>query len=383
MKIAFESQLFLKGDKTGIGWCADNLIKELVKDPDYQCVCDFFTVRQPKERTDRVKVYEAHGAVMNPCKWFHNMLYKLIWPVVPVPYSIFFGKDRDITQFFNFVVPPGVKGKVVTIVHDMAYKAYPETVNERTRKWLELTLEGSCRRADAIITVSEFSKREIMKYLGVEADKITVMPNGVNLELFHNGYTDEDIDRVKQQFHIQDDYFLYLGTLEPRKNIERIIQAYYYLLEEKDAKEVPELVLAGGKGWLYDSIFELVHKLNMEKKVIFTGYVEERDVPVLMQGARAFLFPSLYEGFGMPPLEAMACQTPVITSNTSSLPEVVGEAGILVDPFEVNEIKEAMKRLAEDVALAEELGRLGLERSKGYTWEHSADILKQVYQTLR
>lgn len=383
MKVAFEAQLFLKGNKTGIGWCADNLIKEIAKDQDYRCECDYFTVRQPKERIARVEYYEAFGVRMNPCKWFHNMLYKLVWPAFPIPYSLFFGKDRDITQFFNFVVPPGVKGKVVTIVHDMAYKAYPETVNEKTRRWLELTLEGSCKRADAIMTVSEFSKQEIMKYLGVKAEKITVMPNGVDLERYHGSYPKEAIGRLKDKYHIQGEYFLYLGTLEPRKNIERLIEAYHLLLQEKGEDSIPRLVLAGGKGWLYDSIFELVGRLGIGHMVLFTGYVEGADVPVLMQGARAFLFPSLYEGFGMPPLEAMACRTPVITSATSSLPEVVGDAGMLVDPFDVAAIKEAMGRLSEDEGLARRLGDMGFERAQDYTWRHSAEILKQVYQTLR
>ena len=130
---------------------------------------------------------------MNPCKWFHPLIYKLIWPFFPIPYSLFFGNDRQITQFVNFVVPPGVKGKKVTIVHDMAYKAYPETVYYKTRRWLQLTLKGSCRRADAIITVSEFSKQEIVKYLGVKPEKITVMPNGVDLELYHPNYTEEQV----------------------------------------------------------------------------------------------------------------------------------------------------------------------------------------------
>lgn len=382
MKVAFESQLFLKGNKTGIGWCADNLIKEIAKDPEYQCVCDFFSVRQPEERINRVREYEKYGVKMNPCKWFHNMLYKLIWPIIPVPYSLFFGRKREITQFFNFTVPPGVGGKVVTIVHDMTYKAYPETVNKKTRRWLEVTLENSCKRSDIIVTVSEFSKCEIIKYLGIEPDKIAVMPNGVDLKLYHNGYSDKEVWQVKRKYHIASDYFLYLGTLEPRKNIERIVESYYMLLQELENDNVPDLVLAGGKGWLYDSIFKMIKDLNIEPKVIFTGYVEEQEVPVLMQGATAFVFPSLYEGFGMPPLEAMACGTPVITSNTSSLPEVVGEAGIQIDPLDTVGLKEAMKQLMEDKELARQLGRMGWERAQEYTWKRSADILKQVYQKL-
>lgn len=382
MKIAFESQLFLGGNKTGIGWCADNIVKELAADPEYQCQCDYMAYHQEEGQRYPVHEYEEYGVKMNPCKWFHPLIYKLIWPFFPIPYSLFFGSDRQITQFFNFVVPPGVKGKKVTIVHDMAYKAYPETVYYKTRRWLQLTLKGSCRRADAIITVSEFSKQEIVKYLGVKPEKITVMPNGVDLELYHPNYTEEQVGSVKDHYKIQGDYFLYLGTLEPRKNIERVIEAYDCLLKENAYKDIPKLVLAGGKGWLYDSIFETVHKLKIENQVIFTGYVDAEEVPVLMKGAKAFLFPSLYEGFGMPPLEAMACGTTVITSNCSSLPEVVGDAGILVDPLSVDEIKAAMARVMSDEALCMELGKKGIERAQKYTWKHSVEILKQVYEKL-
>lgn len=382
MKIAFESQLFLGGNKTGIGWCADNIIRELSADGAYQCQCDYFTLRQPGERTDRVEAYKALGVRMNPCKWFHNVLYKLVWPIVPVPYRLFFGKDREITQFFNFIVPPGVKGKTVTIVHDMAYKAFPETVNKRTRQWLELTLKGSCKRADAIITVSEFSKQEIVKYLGVSPDKITVMPNGVDLSVYRPDYTEEQMKAVRDHYKISDDYFLYLGTLEPRKNIERVIEAYWSLTQELGEK-CPELVLAGGKGWLYDKIFEIVKRLELEKKVVFTGYVDAQDAPILMKGAKAFVFPSLYEGFGMPPIEAMACGTPVITSNVSSLPEVVGDAGIYVNPLSAEEIKSALKTIVQDSERCRELSERGLLRAQGYTWKHSVDILKQVYEKLR
>lgn len=382
MKIAFESQLLLDENRTGIGWCADNLVKEIARDPEFECLCDYFAMGQTEERLKRVNVYEKYGAAMNPCQWFNGVRYKMIWPIIPIPYRLFFKKDRDITQFFNFVVPPGVKGKVVTIVHDMAYKAYPNTVNKKTRSWLEINMKASCRRADVIITVSEFSKQEIIKYMNINPEKIKVMPNGVDLDLYHPGYNDKIVTEVKSRYRIGGDYLLYLGTLEPRKNIERIIEAYSLLIQETDKEKIPLLVIAGGKGWLYDSIFETVKKLRIEDRIIFTGYVDEKEVPVLMKGARAFLFPSLYEGFGMPPLEAMACGTPVISSNTTSLPEVVGEAGLLVDPLDTASIKEGMKKIIEDKGLAEELGRQGRKRALNYTWRNSADILKQIYREL-
>ena len=145
MKIAFESQLFLKGNKTGIPWFADNIIKELAQMPDCECQCDFFSAGCDREQLKEVEKYKEFGISMNSCRWFHNVFYKLLWPFVYLPYHCFFGSNREITQFFNFVVPPGVRGKSVTVIHDMAYMAYPETVNKKTRNWLRLTMKGSCR----------------------------------------------------------------------------------------------------------------------------------------------------------------------------------------------------------------------------------------------
>lgn len=380
MKIAFESQLFLKGNKTGIAWCANNIIKELSSIEE--CFCNYFSMKYSEDQVNQVKKYQRYGTRMQECKWFHDVLYKLIWPFIPFPYFCFFPKDVDITQFFNCVVPPGVKGKSVVIVHDMAYKVCPETVRLKTKRWLQLTLKGSCKRADAIVTVSESSKQDIIKYLKVSPGKITVMPNGVDLRYFHNRYGDKEIVQVKNKYHIQGEYFLYLGTLEPRKNIPNLLLAYKKLLEINHEEYVPSLVIAGGKGWLFDSIFETVKELNLEKYVLFTGYLEVDEVPKIICGAVAFIFPSIYEGFGMPPLEAMACGTPVITSNLSSLPEVVGDAGILVDPMSTDEICHAMEQIMTDEGLRHDLIERGLARAQRYTWKNSAEILYALYERL-
>ena len=386
MKIAFDSQLFLKGKKTGIAWCGDHVIKELAKEPGYTCLCDFFSFHYSDEKKKEVEKYQEYGVLTNPCSWFHDVLYKLIWPIVPLPYHWFFGTDRDVTIFFNFIIPPGVKGKKIAVVHDMAYKAYPETVNKKTLRWLQLTLKKSCQRADAIVTVSEFSKQEIIKYLGVPEEKIVVMANGVDLDIFRMDYEKERVTAVKEKFQIQGEYFLYLGTLEPRKNIERLVRAYGQMLEqwdrEKIEKEPPKLVLAGGKGWLYDSIFETTRELGLDKKVLFTGYIEENEVPVLMKGSRAFVFPSLYEGFGMPPLEAMACGTPVLASTAASLPEVVGEIGVLVDPESVDDICHGLKRLALDEGLCRKLQEGGPKRAKEFSWDKTVQPLKALLNSM-
>lgn len=379
MKIAFDGQLFLKGNKTGIAWCAHNLILELAKYPENECVIQCFSKGYSKEQLQNLRVYEDAGCKVEYCRWFPNVLYRLLWNFIPIPYRIFFGENVDITQFFNFVVPPGVQGRKITIIHDMGYKAYPETVNRKTRNWLRLSLKKSCRHADHIITDSEFSKKEIIKYLRVNSQKITVVPCAVNHEEFRTDYSVEKIEEVKNKYHIDEKYFLYLGTIEPRKNLERLIKAYAELVNRR--QNVPQLVLAGGKGWYYDSIFQMVDTYHLKEKVIFTGYVEQKDSPLLMSGAIAFVFPSLYEGFGMPPLEAMACGTPVITSKTTSLPEVVGDAGILIDPEDIEELSDAMEQMMDNEELREKLKKAGQKRAEKFTWKKSAEILMGVYRS--
>lgn len=380
VKIAFDAQLFLRGNKTGIGWCADNVIKTLSETGEYECQLNYFALGYDAEKLSALKEYQELGIKLRPCRWFHDIWYKFIWPFVPIPYSLFFGKGCQITQFFNFVIPPGIRGKKITFVHDMAHLACPETVRARTRRWLTLTLKKSCNRADVIITVSEFSKGEIIKYLGIAEEKIVVMPAGVDFELFRPDYPTEFIEMTKEKYGISGEYFLYLGTIEPRKNIRRMIEAYSLLRDRR--KDAPKLVLAGGKGWLCDSIYEWVETLNVKDDIIFTGYVDEQETPLLLSGARAFLFPSLYEGFGTPPVEAMACGTPVISSNTASMPEVIGDAGILVNPYSVKEISSAMEMLLLNEELQESLVLKGGERVKKYTWENSATVLKKVYSNL-
>lgn len=378
MKIAFDGQLFLKGKKAGIAWSAHNLILELAKYEENECTIQYFSHRSAPEQLENLKIYQENKCNLECCKWFSYVLYRIIWLFVPVPYRFFFRTKPDITQFFNFTIPPGVSGQRIVILHDMAYKSCPYTVKLKTRLWLELSIKKTCSRADHIITVSEFSKQEIARYLKIPREKITVVPNAVDHHVYHTNYTGKQIQMVKDKYGIEKDYFLYIGTIEPRKNLERLILAYAKLQKEK--KYVPQLVLAGAKGWRCKNIYEKVQRLNLRNRILFPGYVDQEDSPLLMCGAVAFVFPSLYEGFGMPPLEAMACGTPVIASAVTALPEVVKDAGILVDPRSVKEICTAMKELLENEAYRKELGVLGMRRAQKYTWQKSAEMLMEIYR---
>lgn len=378
MKIAFDGQLLLSRNKTGIAWNAHYLILELLKYNENEYTMQCFQRRHAADRMHELEQYQQAGCSIEYCTWFHYVFYKLIWLIFPVPYRCFFPNRADITQFFNFAVPPGASGRRVTFIYDMAYKSCPKTVDPKTRVWLEMSMKKSCRRADHIVTVSAFSKREIIKYLHVPEEKITVVPSAADPAVYHTDYSRERIQEVLNKYQIRQEYILYLGTIEPRKNLARLIGAYESLCRERT--QTPQLVLAGKKGWLYREIYEKVRRLDAGSRILFTGYVEPEDGPVLMRGAKMFVFPSLYEGFGMPPLEAMACGTPVITSNTTALAEVAGDAGITVNPENEAEICRAMHRLLEDDLYRKRLVMRGLKRAKAYTWAESAAGLMEVYQ---
>jgi glycosyltransferase involved in cell wall biosynthesis len=266
-------------------------------------------------------------------------------------------------------------GGKVTTIHDVIPFIYPET--STTLDWLiyRFWLPLAVRRLDAIITVSTQSKEDIVRFLPVDEDKITVVPlaaGGAYRPLAGN-----EVAAALQKYEISKPYILYVGSLESRKNLPRLLEAYAQL---RRWSEQWTMVIVGARKWKYAPIFETVQRLGLEPYVDFTGYVEEEDLPALYNGADLFVFPSLYEGFGLPVLEAMACGTPVVTSNTSSLPEVAGDAALLVDPYDVEEIAAAMRSILEDEALAADLRERGLVRAKEFSWKRTARETIAVYE---
>ncbi len=379
MKIAFDA-LPLLGRKTGIGFCESGQVSAMTKlHPENEYILQYFAVRHLETKRQELKPY-LRTHVISKHRFCSPYGYRLISGFVPVPYRMFFGKEAELTHFFNYIVPPGVSGKSVVTVHDMVYKAYPETVRARTRHMLDLGLAASMKRADRIVTDSEFSRSEIIRYFPEFSEKIRVVPCGVDTERFHPVPDKKFFGKIQEKYHLPEEYFLYLGTIEPRKNLEKLILAYAEF--SASVQNPAKLVLAGGKGWLYDRIFSRVQELHLQDKIQFTEYIAEEDLCILMSHALAFVFPSVYEGFGMPPLEAMACGTPVLVSNAASLPEVTGTDAVIVNPDSIPEIAQGLFRLYSDSSLRAELSRSGLMRSKEFSWEKSAELLYQVYLEL-
>lgn len=379
VKTAVNIQPLLHSGKSGIGYYQQELLKALFKSDDTDTfVLQYF---DPKNRHgDPARQFGEKNVYSEPCKWFSATLYQLLWVFLPVPYRLFFKEKPDVTMFFNYYLPPFVKGKKILVIYDTVIKDYPETMSFKTRTMLNLTLKRSIKRADKIITISDFSKKQIIKHFNVPPEKIVIIPCAADKERFRP-ISDKDavFQQMRLKYGINGNYYLYLGNLEPRKNIIRLVEAYKKALKERP--DIPLLVIAGGKAWQYGEIFKKVSEYELSDRVIFTGYVDDDDVPVLMNGAAAFCFPSLYEGFGMPPLEAMSCGVPVIVSNTSSLPEVVGGCGISTDPYSVEEISNALIRVL-DREFIEEEKIAGIERAKAFSWEKSAELLKNLLKEL-
>jgi glycosyltransferase involved in cell wall biosynthesis len=267
----------------------------------------------------------------------------------------------------------------VVTVHDLGYRHEPQAHRPLDRLYLELSTRYNARAASQVIADSAATKRDLVQLYGTDPQRITVVPLGVD-ELFQPVNDAARLAAVRAQYGIPGDYLLYVGTLQPRKNLVRLIEAWNKIRNSNFEIRNWVLVIAGKRGWLYEEIFATVQRLGLEGQVLFPGYVPEEDLPALLSGATAFVLPSLYEGFGLPVLEAMACGTPVIAANVASLPEVVGDAGLLVDPLDTDALAAAMQRLLTDAApstplrasLRAELRQRGLARAKLFSWPRCA-----------
>lgn len=379
MKLGLELQPCLK-NRSGIGIYTYELTKRL---EDFENIkfqgnlFNFFNRNNIEEDIPELSLNK------NICSLFPYSIYRRVWRWIPIKYNSLFKNDADVYHFFNFIVPPRVKGKVITTVYDMTYKLYPETMDKRNLKRLNDDMEYSVNRADKIITITESSKSDIVKFLNVDPCKIEIVPCGVEYNKFNSTFWDNEKSNVRDKYNLPERYILYMGTLEPRKNIESIIQAFSLFKSKNDlSNNNMKLVIAGKKGWLFESIFKLVEDLNIKDEVIFTDYVDEAHKPIIYQMASLFVFPSIYEGFGIPVLEAMASSLPVITSNVSSLPEVAGDAAVLVEPKDIDSIAGNMNKILNDGELRNDLIKKGHAQAQKFTWEASAAKLYKIYKSM-
>jgi glycosyltransferase involved in cell wall biosynthesis len=280
------------------------------------------------------------------------------------------GQEPDVLFVPAHVLPLIHPQRCVVTVHDLGYLHYPDTHKARDRYYLDWSTRWNTRQAAAVLADSETTKADLVRFYGAQTEKVHVVYLGRDEAL--ETVTDQlALAEMRARYGVSRQYLLYVGTLQPRKNLERIVQAFERICGEP-AMTGLQLVLAGKQGWLYETLIREVARAGLRERVLFPGYVPDEDLGGLLSGATAFIFPSLYEGFGIPVLEAGGCGVPVIASNTSSLPEVAGDAALLVDPHDVDAIANAMYRLVTDPALREELTRRGLENVKRFSWDKCA-----------
>ena len=276
----------------------------------------------------------------------------------------------------TYTLPPFPRCRTVVTVHDISYAFFPRAFSPRDRLLLSVAVPLSMRRADRVITVSESARRDILRHYRIAEHKIVAIPEAAG-EQFTPIRARDDLARVRARYRLPDRYILAVGNLQPRKNLRRLIEAFAIL---KEAERIPQRLVLVGKGlWRESEIFNAIGALGLEEEVIATGYVPDADLPALYSAADVFVYPSLYEGFGLPPLEAMACATPVITSATSSLPEVVGDAALLVNPLHTGELVAALRRVLTDEALRRHLTSAGPVRAAHFSWAETARQTLAVY----
>ncbi|MEM4301926.1 MAG: glycosyltransferase family 1 protein, partial [Candidatus Caldarchaeum sp.] len=247
---------------------------------------------------------------------------------------------RDVSLFHatEHLLPRFSRIRTVFTLHDLIFLFHPETHKPLNRWFLTLLMPRFLRAADAVIAVSECTKRDAVRAYGIPEEKITVIYEGVSPRF--RPANPEAVQAVRAKYGLPEHFILYVGTIEPRKNLVALLEAYAAILT-RNTQHAIRLVVVGKKGWLYEGFFRRLRELDLEERVHFTGYVPDEDLPALYSAADLFVFPSLYEGFGLPVLEAMACGVPVVCSNTSSLPEVAGDAALLVNPTDVQALAAA------------------------------------------
>ncbi|MDM8526690.1 glycosyltransferase family 1 protein [Anaerolineales bacterium HSG24] len=364
MQIGIDARLVFY-NHAGIGQYIIRLIESLARKHSDE---DKFVILQ--SRKDKANSIQANGfdrkSLWTPS---HNRFEQ---------FALSFEVSRlglDLLHSPDFIPPFRRNCKSVITVHDLAFLLYPHFLTKESARYYG-QIDHAWRNTDHIIAVSEATKQDSIKMLGVPESKITVIHEAAN-PIYKPLPTDEAKQYVKKRYKLDRDFILFVSTIEPRKNLPGLLQAYRCLLDDYKRNEM--LVLAGGNGWLWEEVYETVDRLNLNSHVSFLGHVPSEDLVYIYNAANLFVHPAFYEGFGLPPLEAMSCGVPVIVSNTSAFPEVVGDAGIMINPHDLDGLTVAMWRILTEPELSEKLVKKGFKRAKSFSWDRAAEETLAVY----
>ncbi len=336
---------------------------------------------------DRQNEYTLFCNTKSRCDWskYGNIQEKVIrlpnlgrftekfWEEILLPREL---KNIDIFHSPRFMLPRRKPCKFIDTIHDLTFKKFPRLFTKDTFTYVNNWVELAVKSADKIIAVSDNTKKDLIDLFNAPEEKIEVIYEGVE-EIYRPLKLESSLRGIKDKYNLPEKFILFVGTIEPRKNLKKLIEAFGEFKKSGPAEH--KLVIAGGRGWQYEDIFKAVGKLGLSKEIIFPDYIPERDLPLIYNAADLFVYPSLYEGFGLPVLEAMACGVAVITSNVSSLPEVAGDAAVLVDPDDTRAIAEAMENVLQDNDLKRKMIENGLKRAAMFSWQEMAKKTLEVY----
>ena len=352
MKVAVDMQT-TQGQKTGFGFYVQNLVKNL---------------EQIDRKHEYLKLFADDDSDFNSTRrWW--------WDQVELPRKAT-QRGADLLHQPAFSAPALFRGPVVVTVHDLIAVHFHQDIPLGSRLFFGRWMPFSYRFADHMIVISEHTKQDVMSLLRVPEQQLTVIYEAVDTS-FRPIHDAEAIARVQKKYNTGSRFLLHVGTLNPRKNLEFLVRVFAAVRTK--VRTDWKLVITGKKGWYYEGLFETVRQLGLEHAVVFTGYVDDRDKPLLYNAASIFTFPSLYEGAGLPPLEAMSCGIPTISSDTSSLPEMVGKGGILLSPTDMQGWIKALVSLMTDASLRREYGGRGRKQARRFSWERTARETVKVY----
>jgi len=377
-KIGIDIRTLMDKHYSGVSEYTFHLVNEFLRldqNNDYRLYYNSgrdLAYRLPNFAAQNVKVIGTRY----PNKIFNYVLQKLFhYPQID---KVIGGVDVFWSPHINFLSLSKSAQKFLTI-HDLSFLRYPEFFNQRKNFWHQLiNVQKLVANFDHLIAVSGNTKQDIIELLGIAPEKINVIYSGID-SAYRPVDDLEELEAVKLRYGLPEKFILYLGNVEPRKNLIGLIRAYNDLRRRNPAFSGVKLVIAGATGWKIKDIFKELYASDYQADIKFLGYIDKADKPALYSLCSVFAYPSFYEGFGFPPLEAMACGAPVVTSNVSSLPEIVGSATLIVDPYNTNAITTALEQVLTDDALAERLRRDGLEQVKRFNWANTAQRYLELF----
>ena len=384
MRIGIDAQTILNpkmGDAAGLGHYTYQLIRHLLKTDKENEYFLFFSYRVRQKDIEKI---ERFGNPNIKIKRFPFSCYKKFLPIVyseMLANSFFLKHKLDILHVPGGRAPLAYKGKLVVTAHNLAIKKFPELFSKK--ELLKSRIKPPAyNKADVTIATSESAKKDLMDSFSVDENKIRVVYNAFDEKFFKDASVTE-IQKVKNKYKIDGEYILFMNTIKPLNNLSRLIEAFSksrLILKGKKPNSNYKLVLAGKSGWLADEIKQIAKDFGLKNEVIFPGYIEPRDLNTLFAGADIFISVPIYEEFGAPVLEAMACGVPVICSDVSSLPEITNGAAQMVNPYDIDGIKNTILKVLDDDRLREDLKKKGLEQAKKFHWRKTAEETVKVYE---